>query len=97
VNANPEFKLVNDYADFLREEQARTGLPLKWEHFVADRQADEVALKRFDRDANRSDTTTAKMITPGKPEKAEEDRRWLRAVRRDPTIVESMRLLSDLQ
>lgn len=97
VNANPEFKLVNDYSDFLREEQARTGLPLKWEHFVADRQADEVALKRFDRDANRSDTTTAKMITPGKPEKAEEDRRWLRAVRRDPTIVESMRLLSDLQ
>jgi carboxyl-terminal processing protease len=97
VNANPEFALVNDYASFLRDEQARTGLPLKWEDFVADRRADEEAIKRFDRDANRTDTTTAKMITASKPEKAEEDRRWLRAVRRDPTVVESMRLLSDLQ
>ena len=96
-NANPEVDLVNDYASFLRDEQARTGLPLKWEDFVADRRADEEDIKRFDRDANRTDTTTAKMISASKPEKAEEDRRWLRAVRRDPTVVESMRLLSDLQ
>jgi hypothetical protein len=45
----------------------------------------------------RTDTTVAKMITASKPEKAEEDRRWLRAVRRDQTVVESMRLLLDLQ
>ena len=97
VNANPEFARINVYSNFLRDQQALTGLPLKWEHFVADRRADEEAVKRFERDSERSDTTSAKMITPGKPEKAEEDRRWLRAVRRDPTIIESMRLLSDLQ
>jgi hypothetical protein len=70
---------------------------LKWEHFVADRRTDEEAVKRFDRGTERSDTTSAALITPSKPEKAEEDRRWLRAVRRDPTIVESMRLLADLR
>jgi hypothetical protein len=37
------------------------------------------------------------MISASKPEKAEEDLRWLRAVRRDQTVVESMRLLLDLQ
>jgi carboxyl-terminal processing protease len=97
VNANPVFTRINEYSNFLRDQQALTGLPLKWEHFVADRRADEEAVKRFERDSERSDTTSAKMITPGKPEKAEEDRRWLRAVRRDPTIIESMRLLADLQ
>lgn len=97
VNANPEFVRVNEYSDFLRDQQALTGLPLKWEHFVADRRSDEEAVKRFDRDSERSDTTSAVLITPSKLEKAEEDRRWLRAVRRDPTIVESMRLLADLR
>lgn len=97
VNANPEFVRVNEYSNFLRDQQALTGLPLKWEHFVADRRTDEEAVKRFDRGTERSDTTSAALITPSKPEKAEEDRRWLRAVRRDPTIVESMRLLADLR
>ncbi|MGA0818660.1 MAG: carboxy terminal-processing peptidase [Schleiferiaceae bacterium] len=97
VNANPEFIRINEYSNYLSAQEKLTGLPLNWEHFVADRQADEAALKRFDREGPRTDTTVAVMITPGKPEKAEEDRRWLRALRRDPTVVESMRLLTDLQ
>ena len=97
VNANPEFTRINEYSNYLREQEKNTGLPLKWDDFVADRRATEEAIKRFDREGARTDTTVATMITPGKPEKAEEDRRWLRAVRRDPSIVESMRLLIDLQ
>jgi carboxyl-terminal processing protease len=97
VNTNPEFTRINDYSNYLREQEKNTGLPLKWDDFVADRRASEEAIKRFDREGARTDTTVATMVTPGKPEKAEEDRRWLRAVRRDPSIVESMRLLTDLQ
>lgn len=97
VNDKAEFKLVNEYSNFLRDEQSKTGLPLAWADFAADRKADAEAIKRFDLTALRTDTTVAKMITARKPEKAEEDRRWLRAVRRDQTVVESMRLLQDLQ
>jgi carboxyl-terminal processing protease len=97
VNDKAEFKLVNEYSNYLRDEQSKTGLPLAWADFAADRQADEEAIKRFDLGGLRTDTTVAKMITASKPEKAEEDRRWLRAVRRDQTVVESMRLLLDLQ
>ena len=97
MNTNPEFTRINDYSNYLREQEKNTGLPLKWDDFVADRRASEEAIKRFDREGARTDTTVATMVTPGKPEKAEEDRRWLRAVRRDPSIVESMRLLTDLQ
>ena len=97
VNTNPEFTRINDYSNYLREQEKNTGLPLKWDDFVADRRASEEAIKRFDREGARTDTTAATMVTPGKPEKAEEDRRWLRAVRRDPSIVESIRLLTDLQ
>jgi len=97
VNANPEFTRINEYSNYLREQEKNTRLPLKWDDFVADRRATEEAIKRFDREGARTDTTVATMITPGKPEKAEEDRRWLRAVRRDPSNVESMRLLIDLQ
>jgi carboxyl-terminal processing protease len=97
VSANPDFTRINDYSNYLREQEKNSGLPLKWDDFVADRRATELAIKRFDREGAPTDTTVATMITPGKPEKAEEDRRWLRAVRRDPSIVESMRLLTDLQ
>ena len=97
VSANPDFTRINDYSNYLREQEKNSGLPLKWDDFVADRRATEQAIKRFDREGAPTDTTVATMITPGKPEKAEEDRRWLRAVRRDPSIVESMRLLTDLQ
>jgi carboxyl-terminal processing protease len=97
VSANPDFARINDYSNYLREQEKNSGLPLKWDDFVADRRASEEAIKRFDREGARTDTTVATMVTPGKPEKAEEDRRWLRAVRRDPSIVESMRLLTDLQ
>ena len=97
VSANPDFTRINDYSNYLREQEKNSGLPLKWDDFVADRRATEQAIKRFDREGAPRDTTVATMITPGKPEKAEEDRRWLRAVRRDPSIVESMRLLTDLQ
>ena len=97
VSANPDFTRINDYSNYLREQEKNSGLPLKWDDFVADRRATEQAIKQFDREGAPTDTTVATMITPGKPEKAEEDRRWLRAVRRDPSIVESMRLLTDLQ
>ena len=97
VSANPDFARINDYSNYLREQEKNSGLPLKWDDFVADRRATEQAIKQFDREGAPTDTTVATMITPGKPEKAEEDRRWLRAVRRDPSIVESMRLLTDLQ
>lgn len=97
VDANPEFIRVNNYSNYLREEEKNTGLPLRWQDFVADRRTSEEAVKQFDREGPRTDTTVATLIAPGKPEKAEQDRRWLRAVRRDPSIVESIRLLTDLQ
>lgn len=97
VDANPEFIRVNNYSNYLREEEKNTGLPLRWHDFVADRRTSEEAVKQFDREGPRMDTTVATLIAHGKPEKAEQDRRWLRAVRRDPSIVESIRLLTDLQ